>query len=46
MRVQLDLAWEVEDDEVFFAEGLDGLGEEVEVLQEELEAEDQAAVGA
>lgn len=33
--VELDLAGEVEEDEVFVCEGLEGGGEEVEVLQEE-----------
>lgn len=32
--VEFDLAGEVEDDEVFFGEGLEGVGEEVKVLEE------------
>jgi hypothetical protein len=38
------LAWQVEEDEVLFAERLNGSGEEIEVLEEEFEAIDQAAV--
>jgi len=44
--VELDLTRHVDDDEVFFGEGIEGFGEEVEVLEEEFEAVDQAAVGA
>lgn len=35
VRVQFDLAGEVDEDEVFFGEGLEGGGEEVEVFEEE-----------
>lgn len=44
--VQLDLARHVDDDEVLLRQRVEGLGEEVQVLHEELEAVDQAAVGA
>ena len=33
--VELDLSWHVNYDEVFFREGVDGFGEEVEVFEEE-----------
>lgn len=33
--VELDLAGQVDDDEVFFREGFEGLGQKVEVLEEE-----------
>ena len=46
VRVQFNLAWQVEEDEVLFAERLNGSGEEIEVLEEEFEAIDQAAVRA
>ena len=31
--IEFDLARQVEDDEIFFCEGFEGLGEEVEVLE-------------
>lgn len=46
VRVQLDLARHVEDDEVLLGQRVEGVGEEVEVLHEELEAVDEPAVGA
>lgn len=46
VRVQLDLARHVEDDEVLLGKRVEGVGEEVEVLHEKLEAVDQPAVGA
>ncbi len=39
MRVQLDLAGHVDDDEVFFRHGVEGFGEEVEVFEEESDDE-------
>lgn len=35
VSVQFDLAGHVDDDEVFFRDGVEGLGEEVEVFEEE-----------
>jgi len=46
VRVQLDLARHVEDDQVLLAQRVQRLRQEVEVLHQELEAVDQAAVGA
>lgn len=45
MGIKFDLAGHVEDDEVLFCNGVEGLFEEGEVLHEELEAVNQAAVG-
>lgn len=44
--VKLDLAGHVDDDEVFLGQRVDGFGDEVEVLEQELETVDQPAVGA
>lgn len=41
VRVQLDLAGHVDDDKVFFRDGIEGFGEEVEVFEEE--SDDEAA---
>lgn len=46
VRVQLNLAGHVEDDEIVLGHVLERVGQEVEVLHEELEAVDEAAVGA
>lgn len=46
VRVELDLAGHVEDDEVVVGDFLEGIGEPVEVFHEELEAVDEAAIGA
>jgi hypothetical protein len=44
--VELDLAGHVEDDQIVVGDFLERVGQEVEVLHEELEAVDEAAVGA
>lgn len=46
MGVEFDLARHVDYDEVFFGQGVQGVAEPAEVLEEELEAVDEAAVGA
>lgn len=46
VRVQLDLARHVDDDEVLLGERLERVRQEVQVLHQELEAVDQPAVGA
>ena len=46
VRVKLNLAGHIDDDEVFLGQGVDGVGDEVEVLEEEFETVDQPAVGA
>jgi hypothetical protein len=45
VRVELDLAGHVDDDEVFFGERIECFGKEVEVLEQELKTVDESAVG-
>jgi hypothetical protein len=40
------LAWHIDHNEVFFGQGIYGFCDKVEVLEEEFEAVDEAAVGA